>query len=169
MSNIISHYKEKVKDSEDLKDILLDHKKKSQKIAFTNGCFDILHTGHIRYLSAARSIADLLVVAVNSDDSVRKIKGEKRPLIPESERAEILAALEFVDYVVIFNETDPYEIISYLLPDILVKGADWELENIIGRDVVEGAGGKVVRIDMTEGASTSNIVELIVQRYGAGS
>jgi D-beta-D-heptose 7-phosphate kinase/D-beta-D-heptose 1-phosphate adenosyltransferase len=159
-------YTFKIKEKKELKAVLIEHKKAGKKAAFTNGCFDLLHTGHIRYLYEAKKLADILVIAINSDESVRKIKGDKRPLIPESERAEILAALEFVDYVVIFNETDPHEIISYLTPDILVKGADWGVNDIIGRDVVERSGGRVERIKLTEGASTTNIVDLILKRYG---
>ena len=158
-------YSSKIKKRDELKKILEKHKSVGKKIAFTNGCFDILHVGHVRYLNEAKSLADILVVAVNSDASVRKIKGDKRPLVPQNERAEVLSALEFVDYIVIFDETDPYEIISQLLPDVLVKGADWGLENIIGRDIVERNGGKVVRIELAEGASTSNIVKIILDRY----
>lgn len=158
-------YADKIKNREELKEELLAIKKAGAKIAFTNGCFDILHAGHVRYLYDAKSFADILVVAVNSDESMRKIKGEKRPLVKEGERAELLAALGFVDYVVIFDEVDPYDIISYLIPDILVKGADWELDKIIGRDVVEENGGRVERIALTRGASTSNIIELILERY----
>ncbi len=158
-------YTKKIKGKEALKSVLSELKAAGKKIAFTNGCFDLLHTGHIRYLAKARSLADALVVAINSDSSVKKIKGDKRPLIPEDERAEVLAALEFVDHVVIFDETDPHEIISYLLPDILVKGADWGYDKIIGRDIVEGSGGKVVRVRLTDGASTSNIIESIIHKY----
>jgi len=121
-------------------------------IVFTNGCFDLIHTGHTRYLSKARSFGDLLIVAVNSDASVRAIKGEKRPLNSEADRMETLAALESVDYVVLFPELDPHRIIGELLPDVLVKGGDWPIEKIIGRDIVEARGGKVISVGYIEGA-----------------
>lgn len=155
----------KIKKKEQLKTILSEHKRAGKKIAFTNGCFDILHVGHVRYLAAAKSLADILVVAVNSDRSVKEIKGDKKPIVPEDERTQVLAALESVDYVVIFDEPDPYELISFLSPDILIKGADWGHEEIIGRDLVEKRGGKVVRIELIEGASTTNIVDKILKLY----
>jgi len=134
-----------------------------KKIVFTNGCFDIIHTGHTRYLAKAKSFGDLLIVAVNSDSSVREIKGEKRPINTQAERAEILAALESVDFVTIFDEPDPHKIISELQPDVLVKGGDWPIEKIIGRDVVEARGGKVVNVPYVEGASTTSIIEKILK------
>jgi D-beta-D-heptose 7-phosphate kinase/D-beta-D-heptose 1-phosphate adenosyltransferase len=159
----------KIKQKEQLKTILLEHQRDGKKIAFTNGCFDLLHVGHVRYLSAAKSLADILVVAVNSDESVREIKGEKKPIVLQDERTQVLAALEFVDYVVIFDEPDPYELIyeliSYLSPDVLIKGADWGHEDIVGRDIVEKSGGKIVRIELTKGASTSNIIDKILKMY----
>lgn len=130
-------------------------------VVFTNGVFDLLHPGHIRYLRDARREGDALIVAVNSDRSVRSIKGAARPINPEAERAEVLAALACVDAVVVFDEDDPYQIISRLRPDVLVKGADWALDAIIGRDVVESRGGRVVRIACAEGHSTSAIIEKI--------
>jgi len=134
-----------------------------KKIVFTNGCFDLIHTGHTRYLAKAKSFGDLLIVAVNSDSSVRMIKGEKRPINTQAERAEILAALESVDFVTIFDEPDPYKIISDLQPDVLVKGGDWPIEKIIGRDIVEARGGKVVNVPYVEGASTTGIIEKILK------
>lgn len=134
-----------------------------KKIVFTNGCFDLIHTGHTRYLAKAKSFGDLLIVAVNSDSSVRMIKGEKRPINTQAERAEILAALESVDFVTIFDEPDPHKIISELQPDVLVKGGDWPIEKIIGRDVVEARGGKVVNVPYVEGASTTSIIEKILK------
>ncbi len=134
-----------------------------KKIVFTNGCFDLIHTGHTRYLAKAKSFGDLLVVAVNSDSSVRMIKGEKRPINTQAERAEILAALESVDFVTIFDEPDPHKIISDLQPDVLVKGGDWPIEKIIGRDIVEARGGKVVNVPYVEGASTTGIIEKILK------
>jgi len=134
-----------------------------KKIVFTNGCFDLIHTGHTRYLAKAKSFGDLLIVAVNSDSSVRMIKGEKRPINTQAERAETLAALESVDFVTIFDEPDPYKIISDLQPDVLVKGGDWPIEKIIGRDIVEARGGKVVNVPYVEGASTTGIIEKILK------
>ena len=132
------------------------------KTVFTNGVFDILHPGHIRYLQAARALGDKLIVAINSDRSVRALnKAPNRPINPENERAEVLRALACVDEVVIFDEPDPHAIISKIQPDILVKGADWAADAIIGRDVVEAKGGKVVRIPMADGYSTTAIINKI--------
>jgi rfaE bifunctional protein nucleotidyltransferase chain/domain len=136
-----------------------------QKIVFTNGCFDLIHTGHTRYLAKAKSFGDLLLVAVNSDSSVRMIKGEKRPINTQAERAENLAALESVDFVTIFDEPDPHKIISELQPDVLVKGGDWPVDKIIGRDVVEARGGDVISVGYIEGPSTTGIIEKIVRKY----
>jgi D-beta-D-heptose 7-phosphate kinase/D-beta-D-heptose 1-phosphate adenosyltransferase len=129
------------------------------RVVFTNGCFDLLHAGHLGLLEQARQAGDLLVVGLNSDRSVRELKGPSRPLLPERERAETLLALEVVDRVVVYDEPTPLETISALLPDILVKGADWALDAIVGRDVVEAAGGQVVRVELTPGRSTSAILE----------
>jgi D-beta-D-heptose 7-phosphate kinase/D-beta-D-heptose 1-phosphate adenosyltransferase len=131
------------------------------RIVFTNGVFDLLHPGHVRYLAAARAQGDVLLVGVNSDRSVRANKGPSRPITPEAERAEILAALAIVDAVVIFDEDTPAEIIRRLQPDVLVKGADWAADAIVGRDTVEARGGRVVRIDIEPGWSTSGIIEKI--------
>ena len=141
-------------------------RREGKRIVFTNGCFDILHVGHVRYLREARDEGDVLVVAVNSDSSVRSIKGEKRPLVPEAERVEMVAALAMVDYVTIFSETTPLEIIEDLLPDVLVKGGDWSPDEVVGRREVENRGGRVVIVPMTEGASTTNIVDKIRRVYG---
>jgi D-beta-D-heptose 7-phosphate kinase/D-beta-D-heptose 1-phosphate adenosyltransferase len=130
-------------------------------VVFTNGVFDLLHPGHVRYLSDARRLGDALIVGVNSDRSVRAIKGPDRPITPEAERAEILAALGCVDGVVIFDEDTPHAIISRLQPDVLVKGADWAADHIVGRDIVEARGGRVVRIPLAAGYSTSAILERI--------
>jgi D-beta-D-heptose 7-phosphate kinase/D-beta-D-heptose 1-phosphate adenosyltransferase len=134
----------------------------SRRVVFTNGCFDLLHPGHIRLLEQARSLGDALVVGLNSDASVRRVKGDSRPLIPEMERAEVLAALAAVDFVVIFGEATPREIIARLLPDVLVKGADWGADEIVGRAEVEGAGGKVVSIPLQPGYSTTRILQRII-------
>jgi rfaE bifunctional protein nucleotidyltransferase chain/domain len=136
-----------------------------KKMVFTNGCFDLIHTGHTRYLAQAKAYGDLLVVAVNSDTSVRIIKGEKRPITPQADRMETLAALEVVDFVTVFDEPDPYRIISELKPDVLVKGGDWTIEKIIGRDVVEARGGRVINVPYVQGASTTGIIEKIVKTY----
>ncbi len=155
----------KVKTVEELRPLLAILRAAGKKIVFTNGCFDLIHTGHTRYLAIARSFGDILVVAVNSDASVSTIKGEKRPINPQQERAEALAALESVDFVTIFSEPDPYKVISALQPDVLVKGGDWPIEEIIGRDVVEARGGKVVNVPFVEGQSTTGIIERILKRY----
>ena len=130
-------------------------------IVFTNGVFDLLHPGHLRYLQYARSLGDALIVGVNSDRSVARNKGPGRPINPEAERAEVLAALACVDAVAVFDEETPFDIISALQPDVLVKGADWAEDAIVGRDVVEARGGKVVRVGVEEGYSTSSIVAKI--------
>ncbi|MBE3072551.1 MAG: D-glycero-beta-D-manno-heptose 1-phosphate adenylyltransferase [Acidobacteria bacterium] len=130
-------------------------------VVFTNGVFDLLHPGHVRYLADARRLGDALVVGLNSDRSVSAIKGPDRPVTPEAERAEILAALACVDAVVVFDEETPHAIISRLQPDVLVKGADWAADDIVGRDVVEARGGRVVRIPLASGYSTSAILKRI--------
>ena len=134
-------------------------------IVFTNGCFDILHVGHVRYLAAARSEGDVLVVGLNSDESTRSIKQENRPIVNQDQRAEVLAGLECVDYITVFNEPDPLKLIQALKPDVLVKGADWKEEDIIGADVVKEGGGKVVRVDVVPEISTSRIIQRIVKRH----
>jgi rfaE bifunctional protein nucleotidyltransferase chain/domain len=136
-----------------------------QRVVFTNGCFDLLHPGHIRTLEAARNFGDVLVVGLNSDRGVRQLKGPGRPVLPEQERAEILAAMECVDAVVIFDEPTPQEIIAALLPDVLVKGGDWATDQIVGRAEVEAAGGRVVSVDVAPGYSTTAILQKI--RAGA--
>ena len=132
-------------------------------IVFTNGVFDLLHVGHLRYLQQARTLGDALIVGVNSDRSVRAVKGPARPVTPENERAEILAALTSVDSVVVFDEATPYELIASLQPDVLVKGADWAMDAIVGRGVVEARGGQVVRIPIEAGHSTTALLERIRQ------
>ena len=129
------------------------------KLVFTNGVFDILHVGHVRYLEQARTLGDVVVVAINSDASARKLKGEGRPLINQDERAEILAALRTVDYVTIFDDVSPRSLIARLLPDVLVKGGDYALDEIHGREEVEAAGGRVVSLPFVEGVSSSGIID----------
>ena len=151
-------YRLKIKDLQEVKTEIEKLKVKGQKIVFTNGCFDILHPGHTRYLSSAKALGDYLVVAVNSDRSVRAIKGEGRPVIPEAERAELVAALSFVDGVVIFDDDNPLKVIQSLMPNVLVKGGDWKEEDIIGADVVKKTGGVVKRISFVSGFSSSSII-----------
>ena len=140
-------------------------KRNGRRVVFTNGCFDLLHPGHIRSLELARALGDMLIVGLNSDASVRQLKGKGRPVITERERAEILAALESVDAVVIFDDRTPREMITGLLPDVLVKGGDWPGDQIVGREEVEAAGGRVVSVPVVPGYSTSAILERI--REGA--
>jgi len=136
-------------------------KRNARRVVFTNGCFDLLHPGHIQLLEAARAMGDALVVGMNSDDSVRTLKGAGRPVIPERERAEILANFECVDAVVIFDELTPQKTVAALVPDVLVKGGDWPENQIVGREEVEAAGGKVELIDVVEGYSTTEILRRI--------
>jgi len=136
-----------------------------RRVVFTNGCFDLLHVGHVRYLTAARREGDVLVVGLNSDASVAMIKGPRRPLVPEGERAEVLAALACVDYVTVFPDPDPLRLILAIQPAVLVKGGDWAEADIIGAAEVRESGGRVVRVPIVEGAGTSRLVERIVQRY----
>jgi rfaE bifunctional protein nucleotidyltransferase chain/domain len=134
-----------------------------KRVVFTNGCFDILHRGHVDYLTKAKALGDILIVGLNSDDSVRRLKGPGRPIVTEEDRAIILAALTAVDFVSIFTEETPYELIRAVLPDILVKGADWPVEEIVGRDIVEAAGGSVHIIEYLPDRSTTGIIQKIAQ------
>jgi rfaE bifunctional protein nucleotidyltransferase chain/domain len=144
---------------------LLEKVRGKKKIVFTNGCFDILHAGHADYLNKAKSLGDILVVGVNSDASVRRIKGEKRPILPQQMRAYLLDNLKPVDYVVIFEEDTPLELIKAIKPDVLVKGADWDLERIVGADFVLSYGGRVERIAFSFDISTSKVIERILGLY----
>ena len=146
---------------EELNDILDKWKKEDQKIVFTNGCFDILHRGHVEYLSKAKSFGNILIVGLNSDYSVKKLKGESRPFVLENDRAFILSNLEAVDAVILFNEDTPFELISKIIPDVLVKGGDYKVEDIVGRDIVEKNGGEVVTVSFVNGNSTSLLIERI--------
>ena len=137
-------------------------RRRRKKIVFTNGCFDIIHAGHVRYLKKARSLGDALVVGLNSDSSIRTIKGHLRPIVPEKERAEVLSALTCVDYIVLFNEATPIRLITAIKPDVLAKGADWASKEIVGADVVKSAGGRVARIPLVKGKSTTNIIKKIL-------
>jgi D-beta-D-heptose 7-phosphate kinase/D-beta-D-heptose 1-phosphate adenosyltransferase len=141
---------------------LAQERARGQRIVFTNGCFDLMHVGHTRYLQAAKSLGDLLVVGVNSDASVRRLnKAVDRPIVPESQRAEVVAALRCVDYVVVFSEPDPGRLIAAIQPDVLVKGGDWPLEKIVGRDLVEARGGLVTTIPLVPGLSTTGLLQRI--------
>ena len=159
---------QKIHDISKLATILQQAKAEGAVVVTTNGCFDVLHLGHLRYLQAARQLGDMLVVAVNSDTSVRELKGENRPLVPEGERAEMLAGLECVDYVVIFPELTPISLLSELKPSIHVKGGDYKLEQLIEKDVVEANGGKVIVGLNVPGKSTTNLIEVICERYKDG-
>jgi len=161
VGKIMETYRLKIKSLPDAKKDIDGLKASGKKIVFTNGCFDILHIGHARYLYAAKGLGDHLIVAVNSDSSVRAIKGPDRPIINQDERAEMLAALGCVDSVIIFNEETPLKVIEYLMPDILVKGGDWKDGEIIGSDTVMAAGGKVMRIPFVDGSSTTGIIKRI--------
>jgi rfaE bifunctional protein nucleotidyltransferase chain/domain len=144
-------------------------KRNHQKVVFTNGCFDILHRGHVEYLKKARGFGDLLIVGLNSDSSVKKLKGSKRPIVPQKDRAEILASLCMVDYVCIFQEETPQKIINALIPDILVKGGDYKKKKIVGREVVESHVGKVFTVNEVRGKSTKNIIKRILACYRKNS
>jgi D-beta-D-heptose 7-phosphate kinase/D-beta-D-heptose 1-phosphate adenosyltransferase len=143
-------------------------KRGGRKVIFTNGCFDILHAGHTRYLREAKKLGDVLILALNSDNSVRSIKGEKRPVVPEAERAEVVASLESVDYVTVFDELTPLALIEFLQPDVIVKGGDWAEKDIVGAEAVGTWGGRVAIMPEIEGASTTNVIEKVLQVYGAG-
>ena len=158
-------YRVKIKTMEEIKDACAGIRASGGKVVFTNGCFDILHPGHTRYLYAARELGDYLIVAVNSDRSVKSIKNPGRPILDEQTRAELLASLGCVDSVFVFDEDNPLKVIQYLMPNILVKGGDWSEEEIVGADVVKAAGGEVKRIPFVTGFSTTGIIERIMDRY----
>jgi len=157
--------REKILSHKKLCDVCVNFKKQGLKIVFTNGCFDLLHVGHLRYLEEAKELGDALVVGVNSDRSVREIKGENRPIIPQLARAELIAGLWCVDYVTIFDDITPLSLIKAVKPDILVKGADWNLSEIVGRDFVESYGGRVHRIELTPGFSTTLIIQNVLKQH----
>jgi rfaE bifunctional protein nucleotidyltransferase chain/domain len=157
----MNDHRQKIKTIDDAQKAIDLLKKNGKRIVFTNGCFDILHIGHARYLYAARALGDFLIVAVNSDRSVKTLKGPERPVVNEAERAEMIAALGCVDMTVIFDEETPYEVIKRIIPQVLVKGGDWKEEDIVGSDIVKAAGGEVKSITFTEGSSTTNIISRI--------
>ena len=156
-------FRDKIKKREELREIVEALRKDGKRICFTNGCFDIVHQGHVLYLEEARRHGDCLIVGVNTDSSVREIKGENKPVIPLEGRTAVLAALEVVDYVVPFDEPDPFELISYLRPHVLVKGGDWEADEVIGRELVD----EIIVVPYIDGVSTSGIIKTILQRYSA--
>lgn len=156
-------YRGKIKEREELRQIVEGLKKEGKRVVFTNGCFDILHQGHVLYLEEARRKGDCLIVGVNTDSSIKEIKEEGRPIIPQEGRMTVLAALEAVDYVVPFDEPDPFAVISLLRPHILVKGGDWDQEKVVGRELVE----QTIVVPYIEGMSTSGIIETILRRYSS--
>jgi rfaE bifunctional protein nucleotidyltransferase chain/domain len=158
--------KDRIKTLEEMVEIRQQLRREGKKLVFTNGCFDILHAGHVRYLNQARALGDALVVALNSDDSVRTLKGANRPIVPENERAEVLAALACADYIFLFDDLTPQRVIDAIVPDILVKGADWGISEIVGRETVEKAGGEVCNLPLVEGTSTTNIIQKILSQFG---
>ena len=165
----------KILSREDLKKRVAALKREGKRIVFTNGCFDILHIGHVKYLEQSKGLGDILILALNSDSSVRSIKGPLRPIVPEDERAYIMASLKVVDYVTIFDEDTPLALIEYIEPDILVKGGDWSRDTVVGRESVEKRGGRVIIIPQFDGtgadhpASTTGVIERIMNAYTKGA
>jgi rfaE bifunctional protein nucleotidyltransferase chain/domain len=155
----------KIQNFKNLKKVRLSLKKQGKKVVFTNGCFDLLHSGHVHLFREARKLGDVLIVAVNDDASVQKIKGPRRPIFPLKERLEILEAIQFIDYLIPFSQETPRELISLLLPDVLVKGGDWNMDEVVGREEVTNAGGKVVLISPREGQSTSQILSRVIESF----
>jgi len=154
-----------IKSRKEIKEIRAQLKKEGKKVVFTNGCFDLIHSGHVDYLIKAREMGDVLILGLNTDTSVKRIKGNKRPILKQDERAFILSNLKPVDYVTFFEEDTPAEIINDLIPDVLVKGADWAIDKIVGREVVEANGGEVKTIQFINDQSTSNIIKIIKERF----
>lgn len=159
---------EKIIDIEEAYRISREIRAKGKKIAFTNGCFDIIHMGHISTFIEAKKHAEFLFVGINTDDSIKRLKGERRPIIPLGMRMYVVAACEAVDYVIPFSDDTPYKIIALLEPDVLVKGEDWPEESIVGADIVKSKGGKVLRVKLVEGISTSEIINKILRIYKEG-
>ena len=153
--------KTKSKSVKELIEIIRDLHQQNKTVVFTNGVFDILHPGHVEYLAEARTFGDVLILGLNSDSSVKRIKGNSRPIVAEQDRIKILSALEMIDYICLFSEDTPQTLIEQLIPDVLVKGGDYKIEEIVGREVVEKNGGKILTIPLTEGKSTTNIIEKI--------
>jgi len=159
-------YAAKVKTLDELVTAVRNVRRQGKRVVFTNGCFDLLHRGHVRYLDQAKALGDVLIVAINSDASVHALKGADRPVMSDGERAELVAALAAVDYVVIFEELDPGRVIQAVEPDVLVKGGDWQVDQVVGRQIVEGRGGRVMTLPYVEGASSSELLRRI--RTGRG-
>lgn len=157
--------KTKIYTLKEMKSLRSNLKDSGKIVVFTNGCFDLLHAGHVDYLNKAKSFGDVLIVGINSDSSMKSIKGDKRPIINENERSFVISNLASVDYVLLFDEDTPEKLIRELAPDILVKGADWSKENIVGSSYVESYGGKVERVEFVNDQSTSQIIQLIIERY----
>ncbi|HEY5976003.1 MAG TPA: D-glycero-beta-D-manno-heptose 1-phosphate adenylyltransferase, partial [Geobacteraceae bacterium] len=158
----------KIKHLDALAAVVAAEQARGKRVVFTNGCFDLIHVGHVKYLQKARAFGDLLILGLNSDASIRRLKGEKRPLIDQEERAHILAALDCIDYVVIFDEDTPLALIEALRPQVLVKGGDYTLDGVVGREVVESYGGRVELVPFVDGRSTSTIIDTVLARYGEG-
>lgn len=152
-------------DKNELLIIRNNFKENGKKVVFTNGCFDIIHAGHVDYLKKSKDIGDILIVALNTDNSVKRNKGEKRPIINEKQRLFVMDNLKPVDFVTLFDEDTPYELIKFLVPDFLIKGEDWQIDSIIGKDIVEAAGGKVERVKFVNNVSTSIIINKILDSY----
>jgi rfaE bifunctional protein nucleotidyltransferase chain/domain len=163
--NNLERVQAKIFDREKLENQLACWRFKDQKIVFTNGCFDLLHLGHIDYLSKAKDLGDVLIIGVNTDDSVRRLKGESRPITDENSRSSIIASLQFVNAVVLFDEDTPYELIKQVQPDVLVKGSDYKPEDIVGFDIVKAKGGEIVTIDFLKGYATTTIEDKIKKSY----
>jgi len=154
-----------IKSRQEIKKIRVELKRKGKKVVFTNGCFDLIHSGHVDYLVKAKKMGDVLILALNSDSSIKRIKGNARPILEQDQRAFIVSNLKPVDYVTFFDEDTPAEIIEDLIPDVLVKGADWAIDKIVGREVVEANGGEVKTIKFVNNQSTSNIIKIIKERF----
>jgi D-beta-D-heptose 7-phosphate kinase/D-beta-D-heptose 1-phosphate adenosyltransferase len=154
-----------VKTLSEIKSLRKSFKEQNKKVVFTNGVFDLIHAGHVDYLTKAKALGDILIIGLNTDESVKRIKGEKRPILTEDERAFIISSLKPVDYVVLFDEDTPQKLIDEIIPDILVKGADWAIDKIVGRETVENNGGEVKTVEFVNPQSTSKIIELIKNRY----
>jgi D-beta-D-heptose 7-phosphate kinase/D-beta-D-heptose 1-phosphate adenosyltransferase len=155
-----------IRSDEQLNEILQCISKENGKIVFSNGCFDIIHYGHVQYLAKARTFGDIMIVGINTDASIKRIKGEKRPVITENERLYMLASLECIDYVILFDEDTPVNLIQKIQPDIMVKGSDWKIEQLPGREIVEAKGGQVILVDLVAGLSTTGIIQKIKDVFG---
>lgn len=160
---------DRIKTWKEIKKIVKENREKGLKIVFTNGCFDILHYGHVSYLDEAKSFGDLMIVGLNSDESVKRLKGPSRPINSELDRAFVLCGLKSVDFVVVFDEDTPYDLISLIMPDVLAKGGDWNLKQIVGSELILDDGGEVVSISFREGFSTTKLIEKINEEKKNGS